>query len=64
MPSPDNSFFTQRLTISGIASFASGNEYMAKLLYGENTGGVNDHPQSGWLEFSAIGRKDKSTSVI
>jgi len=25
---------------------------------------VNDHPQSGWLEFSAIGRKGKSTSVL
>ena len=26
--------------------------------------GVNVHPQSGWLEFSAIGRKAKSTSVL
>jgi len=25
---------------------------------------VNDHPQSGWLGFPAIGRKDKSTSVL
>ena len=25
---------------------------------------VNDHPRSGWLEFSAIGRKGKSTSVL
>jgi hypothetical protein len=25
---------------------------------------INDHPHSGWLEFSAIGRKDKSTSVL
>jgi hypothetical protein len=26
--------------------------------------GDNDHPHSGWLEFSAIGRKGKSTSVL
>jgi hypothetical protein len=25
---------------------------------------VNHHPQSGWLEFSAIGRKGKITSVL
>jgi hypothetical protein len=25
---------------------------------------VNDHPRSGWLEFSALGRKGKSTSVL
>ena len=24
----------------------------------------NDHPPFGWLEFSASGRKDKSTSVL
>ena len=26
--------------------------------------GVNDHPHSGWLGFSAIGRKNKSASVL
>ena len=25
---------------------------------------VNDHPHSGWLEFSAIGRRGKNTLVI
>jgi hypothetical protein len=25
---------------------------------------VNYHPQSGWLEFSATGRKGESTSVL
>ena len=27
-------------------------------------GEITDHPRSGWLEFSAIGRKGKSTSVL
>jgi hypothetical protein len=30
----------------------------------DDTQGVNDHPHSGWLAFSAIGRKGKSTSVL
>jgi hypothetical protein len=29
-----------------------------------NLKGVNDHPHSGWLEFSVISRKGKSTSVL
>jgi hypothetical protein len=28
-----------------------------------NKAGVNDHPQSGWLGFPAVGRKNKRTPV-
>jgi hypothetical protein len=28
-----------------------------------NKAGVNDHPQSGWLGFPAVGRKNKRTLV-
>ena len=33
-------------------------------LQNRNLKGVNDHPFSGWLEFSVISRKGKSTSVL
>jgi len=37
---------------------------MKQIKFQTNTGVVNYHPQSGWLGFSAIGRKGESTSVL